>query len=68
LTSSSSSWGSLTLFIWNEGHISSHVVNVTRIDLDPLATSFELQVGLFAVCVNRCPWLLLQYRRHRLLW
>jgi hypothetical protein len=35
-------------------------------------TSFGLQVGWFVVCVKQwldhCPWLLLQYRRQRLLW
>jgi hypothetical protein len=32
-----SSWGSCTLFIWSEGHVSLHVVNVMWIDLDLLA-------------------------------
>jgi hypothetical protein len=32
-----SSWASCTLFIWTGGYISLRVVNVTWIDLDPLA-------------------------------
>jgi hypothetical protein len=33
----SCSWGSYTLFIWTGGHVSFRVVNVTWIDLHPLA-------------------------------
>jgi hypothetical protein len=35
----SSSWRSCTLFVWTGGHVSLLVVNVTWIDLDPLAFS-----------------------------
>jgi hypothetical protein len=30
-------WGSCTLFIWTEGHVSLHVVKVMWFNLDPLA-------------------------------
>jgi hypothetical protein len=57
----------------NKGDGSLRVVNVTCIDLDPIAfilhfyTNFGLQISWFAVCMKQwldhCPWLVLQYRR-----
>jgi hypothetical protein len=77
----SSSWGSCTLFTstgGGGGHVSLPAMNVTWINLDPLAfilhflTNCRLQVSWFIVCVKQwldhCPWQLLQYRRRRLLW
>jgi hypothetical protein len=45
-----SSWGSCTLFIWvmGGGHVAVCVVNVTWIDLDPLA--FILHFLLIIFC------------------
>jgi hypothetical protein len=76
----SSSWKSCTLDIWTGGG-GARFSSCGECDVELLGsvsyhstylTSFWLQVGWFAVCVKQCldhcPWLLLQYRRQRLLW
>jgi hypothetical protein len=55
--STSSVWGSWTLLMWSGGHVPLRVVNVMRVDLDPLASilHFALLVSWFVGCVKR--WL-----------
>jgi hypothetical protein len=74
----SSSWGSCTLFIWTERHVSLGVVNVTWINLDSFAFIIHLLkqswIASRPVCsfceamADHCPWLLLQYCQQKLLW
>jgi hypothetical protein len=73
----SSSWG-VVHCLYGPGGGGGHFVNVTWIDLDPLvlilhsSNQFWIASRLVCICVmqwlDHCAWLVLQYRRQRLLW
>jgi hypothetical protein len=57
----------------DEGHASLRLANVTWTHLDPLAFILHFLNKLWFVLsvkqwLDLCPWLVLQYRRQRLLW